>query len=194
MPWHALVGSFPHLKAFSRFIPFCSSSSSNLPRGRAREGKCWETCVFARVSLVWSWPGRSSPGWNCSPADIWCHCCITRRYSALQGATCLSTLLYDLFPSLEAFTVSSLWRLLWNFTTLCFGVVLFSVSVLGTRWAASNQDFSKFSYIISWISLLFFLFIFFQSLLFFVRLFLLLSVVSSTFRFPTELLTSASYF
>lgn len=27
-------------------------------------------------------------------------------------ATCLSTLLYDLFPSLEAFAVSSLWRLL----------------------------------------------------------------------------------
>lgn len=29
-----------------------------------------------------------------------------------SSATCLSTLLYDLFPSLEAFIIFSLWRLL----------------------------------------------------------------------------------
>lgn len=73
-----------------------------------------------------------------------------------SSATCLLTLVYDLFPLLEALPFSSLWRLLWDFTTLCFGVVLFSLSVLGTRWAASIRISQKFSYIISWISVLFF--------------------------------------
>lgn len=96
-----------------------------------------------------------------------------------SSATCLLTLLYDFSPLLEALPCSSLWRLLWDFTTLCFGVVLFSLSVLGTRWAALNQDFSELFlyYFMDKCSDFSF---FFQLILFFVCLFLLLSVVSST--------------
>lgn len=69
-----------------------------------------------------------------------------------------------------------------KFTTLCFGVVLFSVSVLCTRWAASNKDFSEvFLYYFMDKSSVFSFYLFSVTLIF--CLFLRLSVVSSMYTF-----------
>lgn len=133
----------------------------------------WERAL--RVKLGYFASLRVSPLTVClskaAPAGrtrsgIWCHCChllpsrvVVERFSAIG----LSAIPCDLFPSLGAFIISLL-LLLWHFTAICFGVVLFH-SLCWYQVDRFNQDFSemsqKFSYVISLKIFLFFLCIFF---------------------------------